>query len=179
MVDLLSLPFRSSDGDVNVVVETPKGSRAKFEFDPDLKVFTLSKALLLGLTFPADFGFVPSTLAEDGDPLDALVLHDAATFAGLVMPCRVIGVVTIVQSEKSESVRNDRLVVVPVKSQRDGLRHVDNLSKQFKEELEKFFLASDALEDKQLDFRGWRGPKEARRIIEKCAAAFLAKPKPA
>jgi inorganic pyrophosphatase len=179
MVDFLSLPVRGADDAVNVVVETPRGSRAKFAFDRKLGVFTLSKALLLGLTYPADFGFVPSTLAEDGDPLDALVLHEAATFAGLVMPCRLIGVVTVVQTEKSKSVRNDRLIVVPMESQRDGLKHVDDLSKQFKKELEKFFVASDVLEEKQLDFRGWRGPKEAGRIVEKCAAAYAGKDEPA
>ena len=74
-VDLRKLPVRDKKGNVYVVVETPRGSAAKLEFDPDLKLFTLSKALILGLAYPYDWGFIPSTKGEDGDPLDALVLH--------------------------------------------------------------------------------------------------------
>ena len=89
MPDLLKLPTRNNSGDVYVVVETPRGSAAKLEYDPELRVFTLSKALFLGLTYPYDWGFIPSTKGEDGDPIDALVLHDAATAPGLVLKCKV------------------------------------------------------------------------------------------
>jgi hypothetical protein len=83
MVDFRKLPVRDKKGDVYVVVETPRGSAAKLEFDPDLQLFTLSKSLILGLSYPYDWGFIPSTEGEDGDPLDALILHDAATTPGL------------------------------------------------------------------------------------------------
>jgi inorganic pyrophosphatase len=76
MVDLRKLPVRDKKGDVYVVVETPRGSAAKLEFDPDLQLFTLSKSLILGLSYPYDWGFIPSTEGEDGDPIDALILHD-------------------------------------------------------------------------------------------------------
>jgi inorganic pyrophosphatase len=92
MVDLHKLPVRDKKGDVYVVVETPRGSAAKLEFDPDLQLFTLSKSLILGLSYPYDWGFIPSTKGEDGDPIDALVLHDAATTPGLVLKCKIIGV---------------------------------------------------------------------------------------
>ena len=92
MTDLQKLPVRNKDGDVHVVVETPRGSAAKLEFDPDLGAFTLSKSLMLGLSYPYDWGFVPSTKGEDGDPIDVLVLHDAATTSGLVLKCKIIGV---------------------------------------------------------------------------------------
>jgi Inorganic pyrophosphatase len=79
MVDRRKLPLRDKKGDVYVVVETPRGSAAKLEFDPDLQLFTLSKSLILGLSYPYDWGFIPSTEGEDGDPIDALILHDVAT----------------------------------------------------------------------------------------------------
>src|SRR6185503_7857687 len=72
--------------------ETPRGSRAKFAYDPKLETFALSKSLLTGLTYPHDWGFVPSTKADDGDPLDIMVIHDAATFPGMIVACRVIGI---------------------------------------------------------------------------------------
>src|SRR3954447_13104020 len=110
MSDLQKLPTRDKSGDVHVVVETPRGSAAKLEFDPELQVFTLSKSLILGLTYPYDWGFIPSTKGEDGDPMDALVLHEAATAPGLVLRCKIIGVLEVLQSEKGKKdVRNDRL----------------------------------------------------------------------
>jgi inorganic pyrophosphatase len=82
MTNLLKLPTFNDDGEIHVVVETPRGSRAKLDYDPKLKTFTLSKSLLAGLTYPYDWGFLPRTKAEDGDPLDVMVLHDAATLTG-------------------------------------------------------------------------------------------------
>ena len=96
---------------VYAVVETPRGSRAKLEFNPKLKAFTLSKPL--SLTYPYDWGFVPSTKAEDGDPIDALIIHDAATYPGLVLKCTPIGVLEIIQSSKKSRERNDRIFLIP------------------------------------------------------------------
>ena len=109
MPNFTNLPAFTEDGDVHVVVETPRGSRAKFAYDPKLETFALTKSLLTGLTYPHDWGFVPSTKADDGDPLDIMVIHDAATFPGLVITCRVIGILQIEQKSKSKSERNDRL----------------------------------------------------------------------
>jgi inorganic pyrophosphatase len=102
MPNLIKLPPFSKDGDVRVVIETPRGSRAKFSYDPEFQTFTLSKSLLAGLTYPHDWGFVPSTKAEDGDPLDIMVIHDAATLPGLVLTCRVIGILQIEQKSKNK-----------------------------------------------------------------------------
>lgn len=168
MPNLIKLPTRSSDGDIHVVVETPRGSSAKLEFDPELNVFTLSKALILGLTYPYDWGFVPSTKGEDGDPLDVLVIHDAATAPGLVMKCKVIGVLEVLQSEKGKKgIRNDRLIAVPRDSHRERSdKDARDLSKQVRTEIEKFFIATDELEDKELKFLGWKGPKAGEKLID-------------
>jgi inorganic pyrophosphatase len=174
MADLLRLPARNKTGDAYVVVETPRGSAAKLEFDPDLQVFTLSKSLILGLTYPYDWGFIPSTSGEDGDPIDVLVLHDAATAPGLVLKCKIIGVLEVLQSEKGKKgIRNDRLIAVPRDSHREkSEKDARDLSKQVRREIEKFFVATDELEDKELKFLGWKGPKTGERLIGAAAKAF-------
>ena len=144
-----------------------------FRYDPELQIFTLSKSLLVGLTYPHDWGFVPSTKAEDGDPIDIMVIHDAATSPGLVLTCRVIGVLQIEQKSKSNAERNDRLFAVPRRSHSErGLRDVRDLSKPILEELEKFFVATDELEDKELKIIGWKGPKIALKAINDAAKSF-------
>jgi inorganic pyrophosphatase len=174
MPDLLKLPTRNNGGDVYVVVETPRGSAAKLEYDPELRVFTLSKALFLGLTYPYDWGFIPSTKGEDGDPIDALVLHDAATAPGLVLKCKIIGVLEVLQSEKGEKgIRNDRLIAVPRDSHREKAdKDARDLPKQMRQEIEKFFVATDELEAKVLKFLGWKGPKAGEQLIDRAANQF-------
>ena len=173
MPNFINLPPFTEDGDVHVVVETPRGSRAKFEYDPKLEAFILSKSLLTGLTYPDDWGFVPSTKAADGDPLDIMVIHDAATFPGIVLTCRIIGVLQIEQKSKGKAERNDRLFAVPRRSHSEqGLRDVRDLSKPIQQELEKFFIATDELEDKKLEIIGWKGPKIAMKAIKDSAKSF-------
>ena len=171
--NFLKLPSFTEDGDVQVVIETPRGSRAKFAWDPQFQTFSLSKSLLTGLTYPHDWGFVPSTKADDGDPLDIMVIHDAATFPGLVVSCRVIGVLQIEQKSKKKTERNYRLFAVPRRSHSEqSLNDVDELTKPIREEIEKFFIATDELEDKKLNIIGWKGPKSAIRTIKRAAKDF-------
>ena len=166
MPNLINLPPFTKDGDVHVVVETPRGSRAKFDYDPKLKTFALSKSLLTGLTYPHDWGFVPS---RDGDPIDIMVVHDAATFPGIVLTCRVIGILQIEQKTKGKTERNDRLFAVPRDSHSEqALKDVSDLSKPIRQELEKFFKATDELEDKKLTIIGWKGPKGGRAGHQGC-----------
>ena len=87
---------------LRVVIETPKGSRNKFAFDPDEHIFELKTVLPAGMTFPYDFGFVPSTKADDGDPVDVLVLMDEPAFPGCVLSCRPIGVIEGEQGDKEK-----------------------------------------------------------------------------
>src|ERR1700761_4836913 len=103
-------PYDEKTGNLNVVVETPKGSRVKFAFDEESGFFVLSKALPEGMVFPFNFGFVPKTLAEDGDPLDVLVLNEEPLIAGCLLKVRPIAVVKATQVENGNEVRNDRII---------------------------------------------------------------------
>ena len=166
MPNLTKLPTWADETHVYAVVETPRGSRAKLKFEPKLRAFTLSKPLLAGLTYPYDWGFIPSTKAPDGDPLDVLVIHDAATYPGLVLTCKVIGVLEAEQTKKGKRERNDRLFAVPDRAPFEGdLKDVRRLPKRATEELEKFFQATDALEPEDLRFLGWHGPSRAVKTI--------------
>lgn len=129
MSNVLKLQLSTEEGDVHVVVETPRGSRAKFAYDPRLKAFVFRKSPLTGLTYPHDGGFAPSTRADDGDPLDIMVIHDATTFPGLVVKCRVIGILEIEQNSKNKAERNDRLFAVPRRSHSElALKDVRDLT---------------------------------------------------
>src|SRR6201989_198475 len=167
MPNLINLPSFTDDGDVYVVVQPPRGSRAKFDYEPELKTVLLSKSLLTGLTSPHDWGFVPSTKADDGDPIDIMVVHDATTFPGIVLTCRVIGILQIEQKSKGKTERNDRLFAVPRNSHSEqALNDVRDLTEPIQEELEKFFKAIDELEDKKLHIIGWKGPKAGGEEIQ-------------
>ena len=166
MTNFSKLPTWADKERIYAVVETPRNSRAKLEFDSKLLVFTLSKPLLAGLTYPYDWGFIPSTKAPDGDPLDVLIVHDAATYPGLVLCCTPIGILEVIQMKKGKKERNDRIFAVPDRSPFEGnLQDIRHLPRRAIEELEKFFEATNALESKKLQFRGWGGPSKAIRII--------------
>src|ERR1700738_453524 len=131
-------PFDEEDSDlITVIIETPQGSRNKYAFDPEERIFALKKVLPAGMAFPYDFGFVPSTRGGDGDPLDVLVLMDEPAFPGCKLTCRVIGVIQGEQGNKKKTERNDRVVAVE-----DGthsythVKRIDDLGKAFERELE-------------------------------------------
>jgi inorganic pyrophosphatase len=111
--DLSKLPLACGDGAVRVVIETPMGSFNKYDYDPKWDVFELKDVLPRGSEFPFDFGFFPSTLGDDGDPVDALVLSDRGLETGIVLESRVIGIIEFEDVKNSKTTRNDRLVVVP------------------------------------------------------------------
>jgi inorganic pyrophosphatase len=173
MPNFFNLPLFTEDGDVHVVIETPRSSHVKFAYDPKLKAFVLRKSLLTGLTYPHDWGFAPSTKADDGDPLDVMVIHDGMTYPGVVVICRVIGILQIEQKSKNESERNDRVFGVPLRSHSEkSLTDVRDLTRPIQEELEKFFIATEELEDKKLKILGWEGPKTALMTIKQAAKSF-------
>ena len=163
-------PFTDEDT-LQMVVETPRGSGIKLKYEPKSRVFTVSRALSLGVTYPFDWGFIPGTLAADGDPLDALAIHDNATFPGVVLPCRALGVVDVSQKAKSGREENPRLLVIPVWHDRLGeLEKASGLPDRLKQEIEQFFLSATFFTDKDARIEGWRGPKAAVNLVESSRA---------
>lgn len=161
-------PFSAKEKNLlRVVIETPKGSRNKFAFNPDAHYFELKKVLPAGMTFPYDFGFVPSTKADDGDPVDVLVLMDEPAFPGCVLMCRPIGVIEGEQFDKKSKERNDRIIAV----QKDahswaGIKAIGNLGKQFSQELEEFFVNYHNLWKEQFRVLAVKGPEKALKLIK-------------
>ena len=161
-------PFDSDDKRLlRVVIETPKGSRNKFAFDPDERIFELKKVLPAGMTFPYDFGFVPSTKADDGDPVDVLVLMDEPAFAGCVLLCRPIGVIEGEQGDKKDKERNDRIIAVEKDAHSwADIKSIHDLGKQFEQELEDFFVNYHRISNKTYRILGIKGPNHARTLVK-------------
>jgi inorganic pyrophosphatase len=161
-------PFDNDDKQLlRVVIETPKGSRNKFAFDPDARIFELKKVLPAGMTFPYDFGFVPSTKADDGDPVDVLVLMDEPAFAGCVLSCRPIGVIEGEQGDKKDKERNDRIIAVEKDAHSwADIKTISDLGKEFCRELEEFFVNYHKLSGAQYRVLGLKGPDQARKLVK-------------
>lgn len=159
-------PF-NSEGNLTVIIETPKGSRNKYAYDQEHHVFELKKVLPEGMVFPHDFGFVPSTTADDGDPVDVLVLMDQPAFTGCAVLSRLIGVIEGEQQEDGNKVRNDRVLAVACASHtHSSLRHINDLDKTFLQEVEKFFEAYHAEGGTRYKTLGYRGPKRALGLVK-------------
>jgi inorganic pyrophosphatase len=155
------------EGLLRVVIETPKGSRNKFAFDPEEHIFELKKVLPAGMAFPYDFGFVPSTEAEDGDPVDVLVLMDEPAFPGCKLSCRPIGVIQGEQREDGKKIRNDRIVAIEKSAHSWAEIHtIDDLGKQFRKELEKFFEDYNKLSGKKYRVLAVKGPDAAWQLVK-------------
>jgi inorganic pyrophosphatase len=153
---------------IQVVIETPKGSRNKYAFDQDDRIFGLKKVLPAGMTFPYDFGFVPSTLADDGDPVDVLVLMDEPAFPGCLLKCRIVGIIQGQQGTKKKKERNDRIVAIEQDNHSfASIKHVGDLGKKFARELEEFFVNYHDLSGEKYRVLALKGPQEARKCIKK------------
>ena len=177
MRDLAKLPPHDGSGAVRVVVEAPRGCGLKLKYEPELGAFSYGRPLPLGLTYPFDWGFVPGTKAEDGDPLDALVIADVPSYPGVVIPCRPIGVVLVSQrNEKGKRERNDRLVLVPLAAERlQDLIDPRSLPLRMREEIERFFLSTTFFTHKDARIQGWRGAGHAERLVRASARRALEK----
>jgi len=158
-------------GELRAVIETPRGSRNKYSHDSKENLFLLKKVLPAGMSFPYDFGYIPQTKAEDGDPLDVLVLMDEPAFPGCVLQIRLIGLIEAEEKNEGKTVRNDRLIAVAIQSR--AHREVKNLSElgdAFVKDLEKFFETYQKLEGKEFRILGRKDAKEAERSMESKAA---------
>ena len=155
---------------LRVVIETPKGSRNKFAFNSKEHIFELKKVLPAGMAFPYDFGFVPSTEADDGDPVDVLVLMDEPAFPGCALSCRPIGVIEGEQVGKKEKVRNDRIVAVEREAHSWAeIKNIDELGKQFLRELEEFFVEYHRLSEREYRVLDVKGPGRAKKLVQSSA----------
>jgi len=176
---LIDLPVRDRQtGDVVVVVETPKGSRNKYKYDPDYRALRLGSALAEGLSFPYDFGFVPSTLGEDGDPLDVLLFLDHAVPAGSIVTVRLIGVLEVRQRKGGgEWKRNDRFFAVATEA--PAYRHLQTLADlrpRLLEEIEAFFEHYVGFKGDTLEVLDRQGPERAEHLLEIGARLFKGRP---
>jgi inorganic pyrophosphatase len=169
LVDPSQLPPHDAESKqtIQVIIETPKGSRNKYAFDPEQKIFQLAKVLPAGMAFPYDFGFIPSTLAEDGDPVDVLVLMDEPAFPGCLLKCRIVGIIEGEQGKKKKKTRNDRIIAVERENHSYArVKHVDDLGEKFVDELEEFFVNYHRHLGKKYRVLDVKGPAEARRRID-------------
>ncbi len=167
-------PFDAASGEVNVIIETPKGHHNKFKYDEQRGLFKLSGVLPAGAVFPFDFGFVPSTLGGDGDPLDVLLLMDEPAFPGCLVEARLIGVIEAEQTEEDgETTRNDRLIAVAANSRAHRrARSLDAVGAHLLEEIEHFFVSYNEIKGKEFKPRGRFGPAHALRLVEEGVRQF-------
>lgn len=153
------------------VIETPKHSRVKIDYDPDREVFHMHHALPQGLSFPFDFGFIPQTRAADGDPLDVIVLMDEPGFPGLVTGIRLLGLFEAEQTEKDKTFRNDRLVARAVESLGfSQMRTIEDLSPKMLDQVEEFFVFYNRLRGKNFRVLRRSGPEKAEELIRQASS---------
>ncbi|HEV8228677.1 MAG TPA: inorganic diphosphatase [Candidatus Limnocylindria bacterium] len=158
------MPRRAPSRSVDVFVEIPRGSRAKYELDRATGRIRLDRVLFASVHYPADYGFVTDTTAGDGDPLDALVVVEEPTFPGCIVPARPIGTLLM----RDENGKDEKILAVPVGDPRfDQVRALDDLAPHWLREIEMFFATYKALEGGKVALAGWRGPAEAWALIER------------
>ncbi len=169
--------FKDGKEELNVIIETPKGSRNKFDYDEELGLFKLGGVLPAGASFPFDFGFVPSTLGGDGDPLDVLVLMDEPAFTGCLVATRLIGVIEALQTERDgETTRNDRLIgVAQAAHAYNKVRMIEELNENLLDEIEHFFVSYNMIKGKEFKPLGRFGTERARGLIHEGMESFRRK----
>jgi inorganic pyrophosphatase len=173
-MNLDAIPAFASADTFHVVVETPRGSTLKLKYEARWEAMSVSRPLPLGVTYPFDWGFVPSTQSDDGDPLDALLLWDVPSYPGVVVPCRAIGVLHVEQNrtnhDRSTRIRNDRILSIPVEARREhSVTSLNALPERIRQELEQFAIAATALEGKDVQVVGWGDATAALKLVQDSA----------
>ena len=162
MIELTHLPHRL-DVEKRIcqaIIETPKGSRNKFRYDPETGL------LPEGMMFPFDFGFIPSTLGEDKDPLDIMVMLDAPAQMGCLIEVRIIGIIMSTQTENEITGRNDRLLGVAVHSYAHAdVESVTDMPTNLLDQVEEFFVSYNKQRKKKFQIKGLGGPKKAMKYL--------------
>ena len=168
--NLTRLPtFDPKDKDlVNVIIETPRASRNKFAYDDKLGIIRLKKVLPAGMDFPYEFGFVPSTKAPDGDPLDVLLLMDEPAYPGILVRCRLVGIIEGEQTQDGETLRNDRVLAVSELSQQwADIKDIKDIDKKLLKALGDFFVNYHELEKVKFKILAIKGSKDAYKAVQK------------
>ena len=166
--DPLRLAAFDKRKNVQVVIETPRGSRNKYAWDTKQRVFTLKKVLPEGMVFPYDFGFIPSTKAEDGDPVDVLLLMDESAFPGCVITSRIVGIIEGKQTQKGKTERNDRLLAVAETSHtHSNIKSINDLNPSLLKEIEQFFVNYHLNDGADFKVLVCKGPDAAMKQLAK------------
>ena len=180
MADLTSMSNQldTKSGVCRAIIETPKGSRNKFDYDPDSSMFMLGGLLPEGMMFPFDFGFIPATLGSDGDPLDIMVIMDAPAHVGCLIEVRILGIIMAEQSEGKKTETNNRLVGVTVHSyDHEDLKSLDDVSPKLLSQVEEFFVSYNKQRGKKFKVTGTGGRKKALQFLKIGIEAYMKKNK--
>jgi inorganic pyrophosphatase len=162
----------------HAVIEAHKGCRNKYKYNPELGLFELHKVLPMGMFFPFDFGFIPSTVGEDGDPIDVLVMMDEPTFIGCVAKVRLLGVIKARQREANSSkwIENHRLLAVPVVTHLyRQLKDIDGVAETVLFEIEHFFVSYNAAQNREFKVDGREGIAQAVALLKKASKELAAR----
>ena len=156
--------------ELNAIVEIPRGSRNKYELDKETGLFKFDRLLYSAVHYPGDYGFIPGTLAEDGDPLDVMVLVQEPSFTGCLIEVRPVGILNMIDNAEGDR----KVLAVPNRNPRyDQIHTMDQIFPHVRREIEHFFGIYKELEGKVTRMLGWGGPKEARRAIVDSRARYL------
>ena len=152
-----------SSSRLHVLVEIPKGSRNKYEWDEELQAIKLDRFLFSSVVYPTDYGFIPGTLSEKGSALDAMVCVSAPTFPGIVIPVKVLGVFRT----KDEEGQDDKVLCVPLEDPNwNGMEQLDDLPRTLRKEIEHFWSIYKEPEGKPVEIQGWEGREVALQVID-------------
>jgi inorganic pyrophosphatase len=163
-VDLSLIPAQPKPGIVNVLIEIPGGSKNKYEFDKELNAFALDRVLYSSVKYPYDYGFVPNTLADDGDPLDGMVLMDEPTFPGCIIAARPIGFLEMIDGGD----RDEKMLCVPDKDPRYAhVKSLKDIAPHRLEEIAEFFRTYKNLEKKVTEILGWQDADQVAPLVQK------------
>ncbi len=169
MIDLARIPAQPKPGQLNVLIEIPGGSKNKYEFDKDMGAMALDRVLYASVQYPYDYGFIPNTLAGDGDPLDGMVIMDQPTFPGCVITVRPLGMLEMIDSGDPD----EKLLCVPVKDPRyANVNSLEDVARHRLDEIAEFFATYKRLEKKETIIQGWKGMEETNKIIEQSLKAY-------
>lgn len=160
--------FVKGSENINVIIETPKGSGNKYDFDPESRMFKLGNILPQGIVFPHHFGFIPKTKGEDGDPLDVMVLMDENSYPGRLIECKILGIIEAEETEDGKTRRNDRIIAASVLSHRyKEMETIKKMEKADVIEFVNFFISYNNLSKKEFIPLRYRGPKHTIQVIKK------------